>query len=405
MASIVDMVREVITPDVIRGASNVIGENAVATQSAFKVVVPTILAGAVSHAATPSGAERLFTTITNGRYGADMLNGLGGKLEGSGAADSLLRSGEGLVSTLFGSQSDMVTDAVAQSGGMQKSSASRLLSLAAPIVMSVLGKVIATRGLDARGLTQMLSAERHSIVNALPPGLARTLGLEETVAAGASQAHEREPAHAGSEPKREHRPHQHRKRSFRPALIGGLAALALLFFLTRGRNREEVQLEVPPAAERIQEMPPAPVPQPQPEMPAMSQPSGTLGELDSYLSNQTGGETPRNFVLQGVTFESGSSKMSPETETVLIAVADVMKAHPTAVIRIEGHTDSQGDAAASRKLSLERAQALKKALVRHGVTAEHVQTKGVGPDQPLASNDSEDGRAQNRRTEVVVIKR
>ena len=72
---------------------------------------------------------------------------------------------------------------------------------------------------------------------------------------------------------------------------------------------------------------------------------------------------------------------------------------------LEGHTDSTGDAAANKKLSLDRATAVKTIVVSGGVADSRVGTAGFGPEKPIAPNDTEEGRAKNRPLELVVDKR
>ena len=81
-----------------------------------------------------------------------------------------------------------------------------------------------------------------------------------------------------------------------------------------------------------------------------------------------------------------------------------MKCYPNMTVQLEGHTDSTGDAEANKKLSVDRAEAVKALLVAGGVDGARITTAGWGQEKPIASNDSEDGRAKNRRTELIVTK-
>jgi outer membrane protein OmpA-like peptidoglycan-associated protein len=190
----------------------------------------------------------------------------------------------------------------------------------------------------------------------------------------------------------------------RPLLIGGLAGLALLFFLTRNRERRDVEVEVPPAAE-MPATPPAATPPPPvttPETRALAQPAAPVSQLSGFLADATAGSTPRSFLLEGVDFRTGSAELSAASRNSINSVADVLEAHPNARVRIEGHTDSQGDAAANRTLSAERAEAVKQALVAGGAPASQITTEGVGGDRPVAPSATD---AQNNRIELVVIGR
>jgi OmpA-OmpF porin, OOP family len=72
---------------------------------------------------------------------------------------------------------------------------------------------------------------------------------------------------------------------------------------------------------------------------------------------------------------------------------------------LEGHTDATGDATANKALSLQRAEAVKQMLVTGGVAADRIEAQGYGQDRPVAENNSDAGRALNRRLELVVTKR
>jgi outer membrane protein OmpA-like peptidoglycan-associated protein len=72
---------------------------------------------------------------------------------------------------------------------------------------------------------------------------------------------------------------------------------------------------------------------------------------------------------------------------------------------LEGHTDSVGDAAANKKLSQDRADSVKSIMEAGGIDAARVSATGYGQEKPRASNDTEEGRAQNRRLELVVVKK
>jgi OmpA-OmpF porin, OOP family len=92
-----------------------------------------------------------------------------------------------------------------------------------------------------------------------------------------------------------------------------------------------------------------------------------------------------------------------ESEDVLLAVQKILFERPEIKrVRVEGHTDNRGSIAGNRKLGAARAAAVVKWLVARGIAAERLKSVGVGPDRPVESNDSEVGRAANRRLEFHV---
>lgn len=104
-------------------------------------------------------------------------------------------------------------------------------------------------------------------------------------------------------------------------------------------------------------------------------------------------------------FDTGPATLKPESTKQLEHVAVVLKAFPQAAIRVDGHTDNTGDAAANMQLSAARAAAVEKVLKGLGVPETQITSVGYGLEKPIASNDSDSGRAMNRRVDVVVLKR
>ncbi|WP_438003957.1 OmpA family protein [Sorangium sp. So ce321] len=103
-----------------------------------------------------------------------------------------------------------------------------------------------------------------------------------------------------------------------------------------------------------------------------------------------------------VLFASGKSELLPIAKEKLNQVATTLKDQGSPPLRIEGHTDSTGSAQANRKLSLDRADAVKTHLISAGLPADKIATVGHGPDRPVADNSSAEGRANNRRVEIIV---
>lgn len=114
--------------------------------------------------------------------------------------------------------------------------------------------------------------------------------------------------------------------------------------------------------------------------------------------------TEGKLVTNGITFDSGSDKIKPESYAVIKSIADVLSANQTVNIMIIGHTDSDGNADNNQTLSEKRAAAVKNALIKDfGINDSRIQTSGKGDKMPVTDNNSAQGKAQNRRVEFVKM--
>ena len=117
--------------------------------------------------------------------------------------------------------------------------------------------------------------------------------------------------------------------------------------------------------------------------------------------------TDRNIVISGkVLFETGNAKLKKVSFPVLDQVVFALQKHPEIImLQVVGHTDSDGDANANKRLSNRRATAVMKYLIRKGIAKDRLSAVGVGEEIPIASNDTEEGKDKNRRVEFVIVER
>lgn len=111
-------------------------------------------------------------------------------------------------------------------------------------------------------------------------------------------------------------------------------------------------------------------------------------------------EITATLTLLGVNFVTGSAELTPTSMAVLEEVARSLVAYPEVRIEVRGHTDSSGSAEVNRKLSQERADSVRNALMSLGVTGDRMTAVGYGEDYPIATNETKEGRAANRRVEI-----
>ena len=107
------------------------------------------------------------------------------------------------------------------------------------------------------------------------------------------------------------------------------------------------------------------------------------------------------FIALYINFDTGKSNIKPESMTIIDQIAALLKAHADLKVSIEGHTDNVGTPESNKTLSQQRAKSVMSAVVQKGIAADRMAAVGWGQEKPIADNRSEDGRAKNRRVEVV----
>jgi outer membrane protein OmpA-like peptidoglycan-associated protein len=363
---LVDVVKGYLTPDVIEKAATHVGESSGSTQKALTAVVPALVAALMNKASTTDGAQQLLRMIEVGRYGGSALNGVASMFGGGGPTQSTLSIGQGILDSLFGTRTGDVVSWLARATDVRPESASSLLALAAPLVLHVLGRQRPAVGPGASSLASLLGEQRNFLAGMLPADLDSALGWSGltsgmsalgTSAAGAVARGAREAATASRAPSR--------PSWLLPLIILGLLALGLLTWLNwptspeRDVSRQVSELQLP------------------------------------------GGV--RISVAEG--FEAGAPSLTRGSRATVDSLVAILKAYPTVVVTLEGHTDNTGDPSANHKLSVDRVLVVKRLLVKGGVAEPRIAPYGFGPDRPVASNDTEQGRARNRRLELVVDRR
>ena len=392
--SLMEAVKGYLTPDAVRSASSLVGESESSTRQTLNGAVPSVLSGLANMVSTRDGATGLASLIRDGSFGS-VVDNVGSLFSGGSATSSILSVGPNLLGKIFGGNSSQVTDLVARSGGVSNSSASSLMSLMAPLILGVLGKRAAAQGLDASGMANSLLSEKADFAAAAPAGLSQVLGggpsLVSRTIERATEAPRRE---SYSAPRYEAEPRRPGFGRWLPLLLIALAALALLSFL-RGR--------APTRGADLARNAPANI-----VLPGGSSISAATGSLNYNLLHflaDSSAQPPQTFVFDHLNFQSGSSQITPDSLKSVNDLAQILKAYPNVQVQVVGHTDNIGNAESNQALSLARAEAVKTVLVGQGISAERVATQGFGEARPIASNDTEEGRARNRRIELNVTRK
>lgn len=112
----------------------------------------------------------------------------------------------------------------------------------------------------------------------------------------------------------------------------------------------------------------------------------------------------KKIVLRGVNFDFDKSSIRPDAAEILAEAARILRDEPNVRVSVDGHTDARGTDAYNERLSERRAQAVADHLVRLGIGPSRLQPQGFGESRPVASNDTDEGRAENRRVELNAIR-
>jgi OOP family OmpA-OmpF porin len=150
---------------------------------------------------------------------------------------------------------------------------------------------------------------------------------------------------------------------------------------------------------------PAPKPAPKPA-PMDSDGDGVYDDKDKCPGTPAGAEVDERgcWVIRTVMFDFDKYNIKEEFYPRLNKVVEVLEKNPALKIEIEGHTDSMGRAKYNQALSERRAQAVKDYLVNKGISSDRLMPVGYGLTRPIASNDTDEGRAKNRRVQLTPIK-
>lgn len=115
-------------------------------------------------------------------------------------------------------------------------------------------------------------------------------------------------------------------------------------------------------------------------------------------------ELPKTFTLDNIHFDTGKASLRSDSYKELNELVELMKLKPKLEIEIAGHTDDVGEEAANEKLSMARSNSVRNYLIKKGIAATRITSKGYGESQPVADNKTSEGRQLNRRIEVRILK-
>ena len=386
-ANVIHRVVDALKPQVIERLAAALGEPPAATRKALTAALPAAVLGLAAKARDTKGADLIRDTMHASRIDGSLLDGLVAKTPAPGQGGGLLAGGVAAAERLLASPTHPVAERLALYADVRRSSALTLLGLSVPLILAAVERSY-PKPLDTQTLQRALQEQVPAARHATPPGFGAPIM----------------PAPAPTPPAAAAPP--------RPLEAWQvLAGIVLLVFFGLGfwaamrgaggqlSSQEQAAIVAPVVTadgsrgENRVVLPDG--------TPVDLTPGSFAHALHGYLRSDA--PAGRHFVLEGLSFEKNDDELQPESRPVLDVTAAVLAAHPDATVRIEGFTDSWGLPRRNQRLSRARAAAVAEALMERGVSPVRIDSAGRGPEQPVASNDSDEGRAANRRVELVVV--
>src|SRR5579871_2383806 len=387
MSSLLDSLKDQLTPDLLRSLSSNLGESGDSVQKAVLGGGATMLATLLAKAQEPGFLGQIMSLISNFSNRATM-GAAAGAGSASTTASSAVQAGSSFLNMLFGGNMSTIQDRIAEVSGIRVSSAGSILSTAAPMVLGALSSRVVGQGLSGSGLVSMLESELPNLRSFLPAGLSipGLSGLTSRASAAASHA-------------------TTTARNWLWPIIGLVVVLAAIFwFLTR--NSSTINNAANSAANGaanlgafIKASLPGGVDLNIPE-------NGMESKLLLYVKDPNAPVNDQTwFEFDRLTFDTGSATLLPASQEQLQNIANILKAYPNVKIRIGGYTDNTGSADSNLRLSQNRADNVTAQLANLGVDSSRMDAKGYGEEHPVADNSTEQGRAQNRRIALHVTQK
>ncbi len=454
--NLLNMLSDQIGGDVISQASKFLGENESSTKSAMGAAFPAILGSLMSKGSTTSGAKSILGMLTDGGHDGSIFSKMGGLFGGGSQTSGLMNAGSGILNILMGNKTTGVIDLIMSAAGIKKNAATSILSMAAPLVMGMLGKVVNKNKMDASGLMGLLAGQSKHVANAAPTGMADLLGfanlggkVTETANAAANTARNTARATANTAVETAEKGGSWLKWALPALLLLGALAYFVPGMMNKAKDAtvsavdatKDAAGNVADAAGNVAgkavdvtkdaagavagaagsavdaagnaagavadaagEVLDAATKQARAALSGIKFAAGSVGEGFVNLLKTEKDLVGKSLAFKNLTFAVGSANIDPKSEVEAANLASVLKAYPNINIEIGGHTDNTGNAANNLKLSDARAKSVKAYLVSKGIAANRISTKGYGATSPKASNDTAEGKKANRRIEAKITK-
>jgi OOP family OmpA-OmpF porin len=438
--NLIEMIKNGIGSDVVSSLSQKAGVSEDQVKSGISAGIPAVLAGILKNGVGGNTGflGKMLSGVTNaGADGRpeDILNS---------DQDTLLEKGKSLLGGLFGNDADAVSGAVASSSGLSTGKASGLLAMIVPLITGYISKLMSSKGWSVSDLLGKIFESKSEITAALPQGLNNSLGLANIKMPSMSMPKFDMPN--VEIPKAPHVNYEAARSSgggflkwLIPILIIGIG---IWWLAGKGCNSPKVNGSMDSLSANVDSvgsnMDSAADAMKTGMEAAGTAVAGKINEAGDFvrdlgaimtkkLPDGTEIKIAENsvenrliafiedtskpvdkttwFTFDRLYFETGKSTLKAESQGQLQNIAAILKAYPAVHLKMGGYTDNTGDAALNLKISNDRANTAMNELVKLGVDPKRLTAEGYGQEHPIATNDTPEGRAQNRRIDIRVTEK
>ena len=445
--SLLDHLQSVFSPSAIDDLARTLNENQAAIRKAVDGLIPSLTSAIAGRTETANGASAVYNSVTNTPFETDPS--IQQVVELPQNRQSAAESGNAVLKDLYGNQVPRFHEAVSQYSGVGLGAGITLTGLVTSVLMGYLHQRVMSGTLTEAQLAAFLLPEAGAAHTAVPAALAGILGglVGPAIVGGAPVAAPVAAKSAGL--------------PWLWWLLIGLALLLLFWFLTRSCSRDEAGVNTSalspvdslatdaygnsiPADPSVSNLPDSlmalvPVDTLATDAngndmadrvgtPSTGAGAGTMPkvriavnvpggrkllltdssfnfQLARYLATSSSGDKPnRVFFFDDLRFDFDKSTLRPGAEQEVANLIEIMKAYPTLNIKIVGHTDAVGPASVNQPLSEARAESVRDALVKGGISANRLSVRKRGETEPIATNETPQGRQRNRRIDIIVTK-
>ncbi|MDQ3143212.1 MAG: OmpA family protein [Bacteroidota bacterium] len=429
--NLIEQVNEHVSEDLISKAAQLLLESKESTQRAFALAVPIILGNLVKVGKDPKTMNFLWDMILHRDVKTAVLAMPSDVLNEVNQSIPEVSIHERFTTELFAGQKTELADSLVTFSGLQQiQSGSKIFSLITPIVMAFLKKKVQNENFGVSGLSMWLGGFKKEIIEALPVSMIPQFGFS-------------------SEVRLEKAPSVYAYDEYQDGqnwwlwLLGLLAAIGLLWTIMKTCQQpkmvHKIEQTIQDASAAVDS---AALKAADVANSAANSATQAMSSLDSTIKTKwlalgklvkntlPGGkeiQIPENgiekalitfiqdakkmvdkstwFNFDRILFESGSASLNPVSMDQIKNIAQILIAYPNVHIKIGGYTDNAGDAIQNKNLSSARAKSVLAALTSFGVDPSRMTSEGYGQEQPVASNETEEGRELNRRVSIRVTKK